>query len=139
MYEDLKKLIIAEIPGLVALNNNETLIKAKKDCEYYNIEKGEIFNINESINNDSMYLSLFHIERYIGNFDEYFEVIGAEPMLHHVLSYLKILSNKMYGENDVRLYNHFAIHLLPHWNLDSPYLEKQPYIIEKLSTIYQNI
>jgi hypothetical protein len=86
-----------------------------------------------------MYLSLFHIERYIGNFNEYFEVIGAEPMLHHVLSYLKILSNKMYGENDVRLYNHFVIHLLPHWNLDSPYLKQQPYIIEKLSTIYQNI
>lgn len=139
MYEDLKKLIIAEIPSLVAMNNSDTLIQAKKDIEYHNIEAGEIFHLNEFINNDSFCLSLFEISRYIGDFDEYFEVIGAEPMLHHVLSYLKILSGKMYGADDIRLYNHFVTFMLPQWNLNSPYLKEQPEIIEKLLTIYQNI
>jgi hypothetical protein len=50
---------------------------------------------------------------------------GKEPMLNDVLEWLKILSQKMYGETDLRLYNHFIIHFLGTWDLSSPYLKDQ--------------
>ena len=61
-------------------------------------------------------------------------------MLNDVLEWLKILSQKMYGETDLRLYNHFVVYYLGTWDLSSPYLKDQNIVMsDRLIVLYDGV
>jgi len=72
--------------------------------------------------------------------NQHITIYGKEPMLNDVLEWLKILSQKMYGETDLRLYNHFVIHFLGTWDLLSPYLKDQNVTMsDRLIILYDGV
>jgi hypothetical protein len=129
-YELLKQKIQEAIPTLMDWSIGNIIKQIKGE------NSGEIYTIGYDcwLKSNGKYIELADSLDY--NLSD-FILIGKEPMLNDVLEWLKILSQEMYGETDLRLYNHFVIHFLGTWDLSSPYLKDQNIsMLDRLIILY---
>lgn len=135
-YDLLKQKIQNSIPRLCKMSKGQIFTIKNMPYTYeflhfiYN-DESEIVEVATLYNNEVDILDF----EYFNN--QHVSILGKEPMLHDVLEWLKILSQEMYGENDLRLYNHYIVHFLGTWDFSSPYLKDQKIVMcDRLIVLY---
>lgn len=137
-YDLLKQKIQEAIPRLMKLEKGTVFSSATGGLYEYVSDLGTLkFTAITKINS---HLTPVTIEKRHFKYGSSYKMIGKEPMLNDVLEWLKILSQEMYGETDLRLYNHFVIHYLGTWDLSSPYLKDQNIVMsDRLIVLYDGV
>ncbi len=135
-YELLKQKIQEVIPKLLEMSKGQLFTIKNMPFHYeflhfiYNDDE-EIVEIATLYNGE---VDVFDYEYFT---NQHITIYGKEPMLNDVLEWLKILSQQMYGELDLRLYNHYVVHFLGTWDLSSPYLKDQNIVMSnRLIVLY---
>jgi len=135
-YDLLKQKIQKKIPKLCEMSRGQIFTIKNMPFSYeflhfiYNYES-EIVEVATLYNDE---VDVFDFEYFT---NQHITIVGKDPMLHDVLEWLKILSQEMYGENDLRLYNDYIVHFLGTWDFSSPYLKDQKIVMcDRLIVLY---
>ncbi len=119
-YELLKQKIVLGDTNLSEIGKG-SLLKCLFTSNKFDLEEGIIYEYYEQTGYNNFEITVYNIEKYIGNFKEVFDNLGKEPMLNNVLNYWSKKTSIITATG----FKNQLHYIYSEWDLSKPYLKDQ--------------